>query len=173
MVTLILGVNGSGKTLYLQNKYEELWNKHKDSVITNLKDIPYSSIDDKRYSLLCSDDAHEDIWDWHEIKIERDAIYVEDKKKIFSNNFLELITLLCRPGEYLILDEPEFGLSAREVITFREICKLLLPTYNEVYISTHQQWLFSLGDKWLWIQGYNAKYIEWSEVRAHIGSLRR
>lgn len=170
MVTMVLGENASGKTLYIKKKCKELASKYKMDVVTNLIKVPYDGIDEKRYQLLSDEEAYEYIWDCREIDKSTGVITIEGGS-VFSEYFLNIVTLLCRKGDYLILDEPEFDLLSREINMLYKICELILPTYKEVHIATHQQWLFGLADRWLWVQDYKVKEISEEEVYAHIGTL--
>ena len=57
-----------------------------------------------------------------------------------------MLTLLCRKGDILILDEPEFGLRGIEITRMFKVLKEILPLYKEGYIATQCQMFMGLED---------------------------
>lgn len=177
MVTLLVGLNGQGKTIKLREIYNNL--KSKYMVITNLNQ-GYSGIDGKRFSLLSNEESFINIFDYHEIiKANDELVIITDKGEnelgvpIYTKYFLDLITLLCRPGDILILDEPDFGISIDETNMLVQILHLLKDTYKEIYIVTQCTRLFCLADKRVWVEGYETKEITEQQLYRSIGTIRR
>ena len=178
MITLLAGLNGQGKTIKLREIYSNL--KSKYTVITNLSRGGYSGIDGKRFRLLSNEESFINIFDYHEIiKANDELVIITDDGEnelgvpIYTKYFLDLITLLCRPGDILILDEPDFGISIDETNMLVQILHLLKDTYKEIYIATHCSRLFCLADKRMWVEGYKTKEITEEQLYGSIGTIRR
>lgn len=170
MINLIAGLNGAGKTVYLEEIQNKLLVEH--TIISNISaQIEYEGFDEGRVGKILTDDAIENIFDYNELVISNDAIVPIAKHKVFTQGMLKLITLICRKGDVLILDEPEFRLKANEVFILKKLLILLNETYNNCYIVTHCQRLFDIAEKILWVKNYETIEITKEQLYASIGSM--
>lgn len=176
MIRLIVGPNGGGKTLYLKKTYNRLSNTFGfNSIVTNLNTphTPHTEIDYNRFNLLTSS-TNDEVWDYNTLRIDNTSIVIEltGTPIRYSNYFLTLVNLLCQTGQYLILDQPEFGLRGDELNSFNTLLRCIRHTYTDIYIATHNQRLFSLADRYYWAQSLLIKEVTERDVYNHIGSLR-
>ena len=63
---------------------------------------------------------------------------------VASSKFIELVTLMCRDKNILILDEPEFGLGGAEKCRLLDFINFVNPLYKEIYVSTHYESMIGL-----------------------------
>lgn len=142
MVRLIIGKNAAGKTLYLENmiKRYELF-----EVNTNMRDkiytyqIPYNK---KRIEILKECLETEDISENSlSLGIANSTAYM------ISTELLELLTLICRDRNILILDEPLKKLSAYEYEVFIKVIAWVQDTYTDIYIVTHNELALAIPGK--------------------------
>lgn len=176
MVRMFIGLNGNGKTLMLRNIQRNLKNKY--SIVSNLRNYKYEGFDKTRLELLLTDDNFDTIFDYHEVIKTNDKLVIltsedDGEKEVYSSYFTNILTLLCRKGDILILDEPEYGLYSDEIKALCDILELLKETYVNIFIATHCSRLFYLSDKAFWIENYVAKEITEEELYEHIGKIRR
>jgi len=132
----VIGDNGSGKTVYLENLVEELGSSNK-TIVTNVKDVFYRGINDERFELLRTDEAYERLR-YTDVRLGDNGLsLVNSYDEPLTDAFAKLLTLLCRNGDYLVLDEPEYGLSLAEQYVMVYVFLILLPTYKDFVIATH------------------------------------
>lgn len=77
----------------------------------------------------------------------------------FSASFLKRLCLtraFLRKSKILLLDEPETGLSAGEVLRLRDSLANLREDYT-IILATHDSNLFSIADKMLWLENGRVK----------------
>lgn len=165
----IVGLNSAGKTV---NLYEELDRNRTADTITNLTDVSYDGFDEERIQMIKSSSVIEEIWDYGDIEIANNSITIVTDGINYTKEFLNLITLLCRKGNTLILDEPEFGLYGIEINLMVQCLQLLLPTFENVFIATHCQELFALEpDNFYWCNDYQLEKITEKKLYEHMGEL--
>ena len=171
MIKWIVGLNGAGKTVFLEQKLDSYINE-KNNVITNIRKVKYKDFDVKRLALLQSEEADENIWDYGRLCISNNTIRIYTDGIDYTPEFLNIITLLCRKGNILMLDEPELGLYGIEIDLLVKVLELLLPTYSEGYIATHCQELFSLQpENFYWCEKYKLEKITEKKLYEHIGQF--
>lgn len=142
MVTLIIGDNAIGKSVYLKNK-ADITLKSGKSVVYNGWDNTYlkkKKYNENRIDALC------DILDIENI-IENDQYLAMESSFIkVTDNLAKILTLICKDADYLYLDEPEYGLSNREVgILVAFLCKIM-NTFINIEIVTHSELFFGISD---------------------------
>ena len=138
MITLIVGQNAIGKTVYLQNKIKDM--SRNNNVISNLIESNY--LNSVPYNRERIDDL-KDILDTENIAENDDMLGISTDEVRISKAFALILTLICKDLEYLYLDEPEFGLSYREIgflIWF--LCRVE-NSFKEIEIVTHSEMLLS------------------------------
>lgn len=170
MIKIYVGLNGAGKTL----KLEDIQRKQRalgKTCVSNLKKIKYKDLDQRRVGIITSDSVFANILDYREITATKEYIISTDEEYTFSQEHLDILTLMCRRGSILILDEPDFGLDAWEVCTVRDILSLLSETYEEIHIVTHNDWLFPIAEEIYWVKDYESFRISEEELYAHIGKV--
>ena len=171
MIKWIVGLNGSGKTVLLEDELEEEINKN-SKIITNLKNITYRDFDKNRIDMLVGHDDYVDIFDYGDIEINNNEMTITENGHEYSKNFLNILSLLCRKGDVLILDEPEFGLYGVEMMMLGRIINILSNTYKNGLIATHCQYLFpNDSDNFYWCKEYKLEKISEDELHEHIGKF--
>ena len=90
----------------------------------------------------------------------------------YTDRFIDLLTLLCRKGEVLVLDEPEFGLYGIEISTMVKLFKILKESYKKAFIATHCQELLNFEDDCFYlVHEYNKYRIEGDRVYECFGQF--
>lgn len=166
----IVGLNSSGKTV---NLYKELNQNRTPNTVTNLQKVCYNNFDETRLDLICNSyEWQGDMFEYDEIEIINNSIVLKMDGMNYTQAFLDIITLLCRKGDTLILDEPEYGLYESEIPMLMHCLMYLIPTYKNVTIATHCQYLFAVEpDNFYWCENYKLKKITQRELYEHIGQL--
>ena len=171
MINWIVGLNGSGKTVYL----EKVLDKEVDSgskIITNIRQTYYSGFNADRLELLKQYDFYDILTDYGEIEAINNRLSIKRDDFEFTEYFLDILTLLCRNGDTLILDEPEYGLYGMEINFLCDILEVLVDTYKKGYIATHCQQLFGINpDNFYWCSDYKLRKLEEHELYGHIGQF--
>lgn len=167
----IIGLNGSGKTVYLDNQIDEY--KKKGSTIENVRNTKqYSGFDEHRIALLEEMENYDIITNYGELRVINNKLEIITDGITYTEYFFNLITLLCRKGDYLILDEPEFGLYGMELSSLVEILMTLLPTYKDGIIATHCQKLLCIEpNNFYWCKDYKLTKIAEENLYEHIGQF--
>lgn len=155
----VIGNNGSGKTVYLENLAEDLSGSGK-TVVTNVKEVTYQGISNKRFELLTTDEAYEKLR-FIDVRLGDTGLsLVSSYDEVSTDAFAKLLTLLCRNGDYLVLDEPEYGLSLAEQYVMVYVFQILLPTYKDFVIATHCTIFMSLDTSdWYFCKDYKLSSI--------------
>jgi hypothetical protein len=171
MVKWIIGLNGAGKTVYLENTLEDAI-KNKENIVTNIRSVAYRGFNEDKIKALNEPELYEDTFDYGEIEVVNNHIIIKNATIIYTDNFMNLLTLLCREGDTLIIDEPEFGLYGVEIDMIVKIIEVLLPFYKKGCIATHCQELFTLQpNNFYWCDNYNTRKITEEELYEHIGQF--
>ena len=143
MIHLIIGNNTIGKTLYLKKLLSSYLSNKNYAVLTNL--IPPTYVVNIEY-------------DDRRINIFEDITYAEhtDRSPALlgfvganlknSTEFASLVTILCKQGDILLLDEPCMGLTNQQKIRFIQLIDEMRHTFKEVYIVTHYEGFLNLGN---------------------------
>lgn len=138
MITLIIGQNAIGKTVYLQNKIKDM--SRNNNVISNLTESNYlNSVSYNRERI----DNLKDILDTENIIENDDMLGISTDEVRISKAFASILTLICKDLEYLYLDEPEFGLSYREIGFLVWFLCCVEDSFKEIEIVTHSEMLLS------------------------------
>lgn len=146
MIKFIIGNNASGKTLYLDNCIDiELENISKSGLqfITNLRNGNYSnrSYDKERIHIL------KELTQCTEIDITSALLSFIGSPVRLSEDFIKLMTLMCKESKRAYIDEPEQGLSIYELNLFCSFLDYAGRTYEELVIVTHSELLIQTDDK--------------------------
>lgn len=133
MIDVIIGQNAIGKSQYLRSKVLKI---AKDTnAITNIVDTQYLKnikFNEERIDLL------EDITDAYDIFTDADDILnIQSDEIVTGRYFMTLVSMICKDSEYLYLDEPEYGLSSREIDYLAVFLNGVEDTFKEIEIVTH------------------------------------
>lgn len=171
MVDWIVGLNGGGKTVYLEKMIDnELDNGSK--IITNIRQPYYKGFNADRIKLLEQYDFYDILTDYGEIEVINNRLAIKRDDFEFTDYFLDILTLLCRNGDTLILDEPEYGLYGMEINFLCEILEVLVDTYKKGYIATHCQQLFGINpDNFYWCSDYKLRKLKEHELYGYISQF--
>lgn len=133
MLEIIIGQNASGKTLYLYNCIKAELEKNNTDFASNLNQLSYEDLkfNKKRIEILY------DLIDTAEEIITNNKILSIKAEENFSKAFLEIMSILCKDVSTLFLDEPEQGLSRREIDILCTFIERANRTYKRVVIVTH------------------------------------
>jgi len=171
MMKWLVGLNGAGKTVILEEALEEAINAG-ERIVTNIRNVHYNGFDMKKVDALEMSENLEDIFDYGELKIINNKVLVVNNDFSYTEEFLNVLTLLCREGDTLILDEPEFGLFGIEIDILVKVFNVLSPFYKKGYIATHCQELFTVQpDNFYWCKKYDMEKITEEELYEHIGKF--
>lgn len=141
MIKFIIGENASGKTLYLDNCIEkELVSNEEINFVTNLRDGNYAEwqFNQERLDIL------EDISDSDKVDISNQILYLSGSPVKLSEEFLKLMTLLCKDCKKAYIDEPEQGLSEYEINLLASFLQYTQRTFEEIIIVTHSELLIQI-----------------------------
>lgn len=164
MINWIIGLNGSGKTVYLEKLLDKEVDNH-SKIITNIRQTHYVGFNADRLELLKQYDFYDILTDYGEIEVINNRLAIKRDDFEFTTYFLDVITLLCRKGDTLILDEPEYGLYGMEINFLCDILEVLVDTYKKGYIATHCQQLFSINpDNFYWCNDCKLKKLTEHEL---------
>lgn len=138
MLTLIIGKNASGKTIYLNSL---LFKFKSSNIITNLLDKDYivnTKFNEERkevFRKLMLADKIEEVNN----KFKFQNPYFEP-----SDEFNNLMSLLCRDRKILLLDEPDRDITYNEKNILINFLAFTYKTYDQIYIVTHDEEMLNL-----------------------------
>lgn len=141
MITLIIGQNAIGKSAYLKNRIKK---SSDNGILTNivsseyLKNLDYN---EERIQQL------EDILDTDNIIRNQDLLGIETDEVTIGQYFTRILTLICKNGSILYLDEPEFDLSYKEIGFLVWFLCRVEDTFTEMEIVTHSEILLGIPNK--------------------------
>lgn len=171
MVNMYAGMSGQGKTLYLRRLQQE-YMQNKVSYISNLEeDVSYRGINDLRASIITSEEAFVNVFDYSEVIAINNYIASVSKDDPLSKEYTFLLTLMARNGDVLILDTPDVLLSSWDIVSFINMLNRLGSTYTDVHIVTLNQRLLGAADQLFWVENYNVTKISKDEIYERIGTL--
>lgn len=129
MINVIVGQNAAGKTLFLSNKCVNC-----TSLVTNLSgyDCSYDTFREDRLHIL-------ENFTTGDVTVERDVVRVTGGWFAFSMEMLRYVSLLCRDGDRLVLDEPDLYVTDEDEVTLLyNLIKELGNSFKESYVATHR-----------------------------------
>lgn len=151
------------KIVFLR-KILERYTANGKCVVTNLSDINDSGFDAARIRALKRIKEY-DLISGIEITDNGLRVKTDEPNAKFTQEFLNVLTLLCRKGDYLVLDEPDYGLIGAEVNHLEWILRELIPTYKGGVISTTCQKLYSIEPQnFYWCENNKLRKISESEL---------
>lgn len=142
MVRLIIGQNAIGKSVYIKNKAKKELEKC-DKILCNIWDSKYL------INITYNEDRIEalyDILDAEEITENRECLLIKSNICEFSQSMLKIVSLICKEGSKLYLDEPEYGLTNREIGYLVAFIYNIMDTFDEVEIVTHSELFFGIQE---------------------------
>lgn len=171
MINWLIGLNGAGKTVLLEEALDKEISCGK-GIITNIREVHYNCFDVQKLDALEQAENFADIFDYGELKIINNKLAIINNDFNYTEQFLDILTLLCREGDTLILDEPEFGLFGIEIDLLAQILQILIPFYSTGYIATHcQELLMIQPNNFYWCDKYKMEKITEEELYGHIGKF--
>lgn len=141
MIKFIIGENASGKTLYLDNCIQdELNSSEQVNFVTNLytvndTDVRYNA---RKLEIL------EDISNSERVDTSNQTLYIVGSPVKLSNEFLNLIDLLCKDCKKAFIDEPEQGMSEYEINLLGSFLEVVDKEFDEIIIVTHSELLIQI-----------------------------
>ena len=166
----IAGLNGAGKSVYLENLIDE--KATQADVVTNLRDAHYTGFDEHRIGMLREMDNYDIITNYGDLKVIGNELIIDTEGFEYTDSFKKILNLLCRKGDCLIVDEPEFGLYGVEISFLVDILYTLIKTYKDGAIATHCQSLFCIEpDNFYWCSEYKLKKIKKEQLYGSIGQF--
>ena len=150
-VKFIVGSNGAGKTKLLKSEAQKMIATiPRDRIATNLHEYPLKRrISVERVDALNRNEEFKLGLDYEEVE-SVDGRTLQLPAQDFSDNFRDILTLLCSDHDWLLLDEPEVNLSFHELCLLRNAFIALLPFYRGGYIITHSIELLVVAKEFLW-----------------------
>ena len=153
MVKIIVGQNNSGKSVYLENLSRSV---NIERLNTNIAGVYSNS--DLGYNQERVDNL-DDVIECGIIYLGDNSISITDLDFRVSKAFEDIVTIVCREGDYLYLDEPEYGLNDWEIAKLMCLIARVADTFTDVQIVTHDETFFGILDKSVYtVQYTNNEY---------------
>lgn len=153
MVKIIVGQNCLGKSVYLEKL---LCTVNVERLNTNVAEVCLNS--DLGYNQERVDSL-DDVIECGTIYLGDNSISITDLDFRVSKAFEDIVTVVCREGDYLYLDEPEYGLNSWEVAKLMCLIARVAETFTDVQIVTHDETFFGILDKSVYtVQYVNNEY---------------
>lgn len=173
---IYMGLNGQGKTLYLQNYIYDIPN---DKLITNLEPIPgfeLRDLSEERVEIISDIYNRYKIFDGNDIVIGDTSIIVTTADKgEYSKAYLDMVHMLIKQGDVLVLDEPDTGMTAEEANKLAVLLVLLSETYQEIKIAMHSQDLLGMEEEipvqYYWVKDYKPYKVTEEMIYEAIGEI--
>lgn len=143
MITLIVGQNAVGKSAYLKERVKAEAAGRND-ILSNLfenqflEHIPYEK---ERIDEL------KELLDTQDVVENQGILGIHTEELNISKSFAELVTLMCRKGKVLFLDEPEYGLEYKEIGFLVAFLSRIESTFETIEIVTHSEIMLGLINK--------------------------
>lgn len=135
MITLILGQNAIGKSYYLNKILKE--NIKSSIIASNINGINgLENFENREYNKERLEILEENKF-IDEISVKANKISIIEADMKTGHKFESIVYLLCKEADILILDEPEYGLSAEETILLFDLITKMASTFKDVYIVSH------------------------------------
>lgn len=138
MINLIIGKNALGKTVYL-NKLKD--KNDLDKIITNL--ITFRYIKNEKYNQERLDILQELLLADEIIPTNPKLTIVKPDFEI-SQEFIDIMTLLCKDRNLVLIDEPNKGLTPHERFRLISFLAQTAHTFDSVYIVTHYEGMLAI-----------------------------
>lgn len=142
MVTLIIGQNAIGKSVYLKNKAKS--ESLTSEIIYNMTDTSY--LDNIAYNKERIEQL-KDILDTEEIIENKDCLIIQTDEVCMSRDFMKLLTLICKDCSKLYIDDIEYGLEYHQIGFLIWFLSRVEDTFDEIMIVTHSEMLLGIENK--------------------------
>lgn len=140
MITLIVGQNAIGKSVYLKRKVQKVV-QYNENIIFNMLDTTY--LTNREYNSVRIK-ALEEVLGASINTSNNDVIFIETDEIKIRKPFNEILTLICKEGTELYLDEPEYKLNSREIGYLVAFLYRILDTFQYIEIVTHSELFLSI-----------------------------
>lgn len=131
MMHVIVGENASGKTVFLRKKVKELphsVNNLIDDIFAHKRQFVRERLE------LLADYLVADSID----TVGQGDINIINAYVPYTMEFKQAALMMCKEGDYLVLDEPDAKLSKVDGNMMYRFMRILIPTYKECYVATHR-----------------------------------
>lgn len=142
MITLIVGQNAIGKSIYLKNKAKR--ESLNSEVLCNFIDGSY--LRNVKYNKDRLEEL-KDLLDTDIIIENKDRLGIETDVMSIGNDFENILTIICKDYDKLYMDEPEFGLSYREIGRLIAFLTRIEDTFKEIVMVTHSEMFLGIPNK--------------------------
>jgi predicted ATPase len=144
MNKVLVGKNASGKTMYIRNLLKELMDAEQYSFCTNI-DGYISSIDEVDNDFVKEINLRIDDFD---IKIDESGKGICLNDYSLSDTLANLIKTVVHKVDYVILDEPEVGISEHELMILADIlsycsAEVIMTTHSDILANQYSDELYS------------------------------
>lgn len=143
MITLIIGDNAIGKSAYLKDRVKERVNV-KENIIYNGEEFE-TVLKNRGYNKKRVDELKE-VLDADEIITNTKELTVINSEIELTGSFKEIISIICREGDEVYLDEPEFSLSDVEVSYLVRFIYRIIDTFENIEIVTHAELFLMIAE---------------------------
>lgn len=140
MITLIVGQNAIGKSVYLKRKVQKVV-QYNENIIFNMLDTTY--LNNRTYNSTRIE-ALKEVLDASINTENNDTILIETDEIRIRKPFNDILTLICKEGTELYLDEPEYKLNSREIGYLVAFLYRILDTFHCIEIVTHSELFLSI-----------------------------
>ncbi len=168
MVTVYLGENSAGKTRQLKKKIE-MYKKKGKFVSTNLLGMEVSLKKRKDIVEKIMGDEGELVIDYEKAYYINGKIRIERRYGV-TDSFEEFINIISEGARVLVLDEVESGMSGDEKLAMCRVIDWLKGKFDEVYISTHDPYVASVGERFYFVENDVVRKMDEEEAN---GVIRR
>ena len=142
MITLIIGQNAIGKSVYI-NKSAKQALKYSENITCNTWDATYlynRAYNEQRIEIL------KEMFDIENIVEKPHSLELNPEGIILGKSMSEILTLICKDGTELYLDEPEYGLSTPEINYLVSFIWKISDTFKNIEIVTHSEIFLGILD---------------------------
>lgn len=151
MITLIVGQNAIGKSVYLKDRAKAA--SLNDDIIFNMVDSSY--LDNISYNTERIEHL-KDILQTEDITENDDILVIKTDEVKLNTEFIKLLTLICKNCKKMYLDEPEYCLTYHQIGFLVWFLSRVEVTFDEIVIVTHSEVLLGLESK-------EVKTVDWNE----------
>ena len=142
MINLIIGQNAIGKSTYLKKLYREIgFARCTTNLYGDLLPEDNTPFNEHRLSVV------RDICDCDDVRAEGTSyVNIINSDPTFTRQFRDLVSIICRDKEYLLLDEPDLGITYYEEGKLLKLIAYTCKSFKDIYIITHNENFFALPD---------------------------
>lgn len=140
MITVIFGSNLMEKHDYLNSIAKEAVREN-ENITCNIWYTDYlnnRSYKAERIEIL------KKLFDTEDVYLEIEYLMINTPKMHLSKAFVDILTLICKFGDELYLDVPEFGLTSKETAYLINFLNQVAHTFKKIVINTELDMYYGL-----------------------------